>query len=129
MKTIPESESLERPSRTRIAAYRRTATRRPVQPQIDRLLGDLDCLQAALTGGDLVAARGAALIVAHAALVLAVISAVDEDDRRRRRETLHSVVVPVLDRAGLDHVGGLIAAALVHDANPCAIARGVATPQ
>ena len=38
-------------------------------------------------------------------------------------------MVPVLDRAGLDHVAGLIAAALVHDGNPCAIARGVATPQ
>ena len=129
MKTILESESLERPSRTRIAVYRRTATRRPVQPQIDRLLGDLGCLQVALTGGDPAAARGAALIVAHTALVLAVTSAVDEDDRRRRRETLGIIVMPVLDRAGLDHVGGLIAAALVHDANPCAIARGVATPQ
>ncbi len=129
MKTIPVSDSLERLSRTRIAAYRRAATRRPVQPQIDRLLGDLGRLQVELTGGDLAAARGAALTVAHAALVLAVTPAVDEDDRRRRRETLRTVVVPVLDRAGLDHVGGLIAAALVHDGNPCAIARGVATPQ
>ncbi len=129
MKTLPESESLERPSHTRIAAYRRTATRRPVQPQIDRLLGDVGHLQALMTGGDPAAARGAALTVAHAALVLAVTPAVEADDRRRRRETLRNVVVPVLDRAGLDHVAGLIAAALVHDGNPCAIARGVATPQ
>ena len=129
MKTIPVSESLERPSRTRIAAYRRTATRRPVQPQIDRLLRDLGRLQALMTGGDLAAARGAALTVAHAALVLAVTPAVEADDCRRRRETLRNVVVPVLDRAGLDHVGGLIAAALVHDENACVIVRGVPTPQ
>ena len=129
MKTIPVSESLERPSRTRIAAYRRTATRRPVQPQIDRLLRDVGHLQALMTGGDLAAARGAALTVAHAALVLAVTPAVEADDCRRRRETLRNVVVPVLDRAGLDHVGGLIAAALVHDENACVIVRGVPTPQ
>ena len=129
MKTLPESESLKRPSHTRIAAYRRAATRPSVQPQIDRLLGDVGRLQALMTGGDPAAARGAALIVAHAALVLAVTPAVEADDRRRRRETLRNVVVPVLDRAGLDHVGGLIAAALVHDENACVIVRGVATPQ
>ncbi len=129
MKTTPESESLDRPSRSRIAAYRRAATRPPVQPQIDRLLRDLGRLQVLITGGNLAAARGAALVVAHAALVLAVTPAVDTHDRRRRRETLRNVVVPVLDRAGLDHVAELIAAALIHDGNPCAIARGVATPQ
>ena len=113
----------------RTRAYRRAATRPPVRTQVDGLLAELDRLQVLTARGDLATARGAALTAAHAALALVVTPAVDEDDRRLRRDTLLVKAVPDLERAGLDHVGGLVAAALVHDGDPAALARGVGTPQ
>lgn len=102
--------------RTRVMAYRRTATRPSVPEQVAGLQHDL-ARHLHLAGKGDVHARGAVLAAAFAALRLAVTAAGTEEDVLRRDQALQQAL-PVLAHAGLGHVGDLVAAALACEAGP-----------
>lgn len=116
------------PSREQVEVYRRTAARPPVAVQVAQISTDLKNLST-LTGQHSPLARGAALALAHGALKLAVTPVVDVGDRRRRSKVLRDEVMPVLVGGGLEHVVGLVEAALAHDGDPGRLGRSVETKQ
>ena len=114
-------------SREKAAAYRRDALQVSVKVQVERLAADLRA-HLHLTEVDDPRARGAALAAAYAALVLASRTVAMKADRHLRRTALDTAL-PVLVRAGLDHLVELVEAALAHDGDPALQARGVERPQ
>lgn len=121
-------DGLARPSPEQVEVYRRAAARPPVAVQVAQISTDLLNLSI-LRPQDIPLARGAALALAHGALKLAVTLVVDAGDRRRRSEVLRDEVMPVLVGGGLEHVVGLVEAALAHDGDPGRLGRGVETKQ
>ena len=91
-----------------------------VDPSLDdwlrRLRADLDAHRCLVAAGDPLAS-GALIAAAHQVLSLSVIVLTSAHERQRRRTELDSALSELAD-AGLDHLGALVAAALIHDGCP-----------